>query len=418
MANQTLAEFTEKLFVADADHTFVWDTVGAISKRVSRNSWLNSGTLTSDAPVTISQTWGTLNATYTAVKVVANETAVANISSNLLELWSGNAATLKVRVDKQGSIFFPSGQSIGNLNTSFVCGGGNFYPAGTLGGTSTLGTASVPFFGIWVGTSSNAAFLTSDAPNTLALRNGAAVPQAFRVYNTFLGTTANEWFEIDWKTTAGLLKIGTTSGGTGVGRPIELNASGNYINFNIGTVVKFAVVSNRNLSYQSIEWNTDNTHDIGASGANRPRNVYVGTSIVVGASDGLTGSITVGIGASRGIIFGNRGQIGAVGDGVFGFIDFAGSSFSRLQLGPNSDAAPAIARDGAGIKFTGAAAGLTSWIKVPPVAVSALPAAATAGAGARAFVNDASAPVFGSAVTGGGAVLVPVYCTGSAWNVG
>ena len=55
---------------------------------------------------------------------------------------------------------------------------------------------------------------------------------------------------------------------------------------------------------------------------------------------------------------------------------------------------------------------------MPPVAVSALPAAATAGAGARAFVNDASAPTFGSAVTGGGTVLVPVYSTGSAWNVG
>jgi hypothetical protein len=55
---------------------------------------------------------------------------------------------------------------------------------------------------------------------------------------------------------------------------------------------------------------------------------------------------------------------------------------------------------------------------VPPVAVASLPAAATAGAGARAFVNDATSPVFGSAVTGGGAVAVPVYSTGSAWNVG
>jgi hypothetical protein len=33
-------------------------------------------------------------------------------------------------------------------------------------------------------------------------------------------------------------------------------------------------------------------------------------------------------------------------------------------------------------------------------------------------VNDALTPVFGSAVTGGGAVNVPVYSTGSAWNVG
>ena len=52
------------------------------------------------------------------------------------------------------------------------------------------------------------------------------------------------------------------------------------------------------------------------------------------------------------------------------------------------------------------------------VAVASLPAAATAGAGARMFVNNALAPTFGSAVTGGGAVTVPVYSTGSAWNVG
>jgi hypothetical protein len=89
-----------------------------------------------------------------------------------------------------------------------------------------------------------------------------------------------------------------------------------------------------------------------------------------------------------------------------------------MRFGGTTDSFPAIARDGAGIKFTGAAGGLTSHIKVPAVAVSALPLAATAGVGARAFVNDATAPVFGSAVTGGGAVAVPVYSTGSAWNVG
>ena len=224
MANQNLSQFTEKLFVADADHTFIWDSAASISKRVSRNSWLNSGTLASDAPVTISQTWSTTN-TYTAFKVVANETAVANISSNLLELWSGNAATLKVRVDKQGSIFFPSGQSIGNLNTSFVCGGGNFYPAGTLAGTSTLGTASVPFFAIWVGTSSNAAFLTSDAANTLALRNGANA-QTFNVYGTYTSGTSYERLTLSAPSAANAI-LGTNKGsGGGTARGLDLHTDG------------------------------------------------------------------------------------------------------------------------------------------------------------------------------------------------
>jgi hypothetical protein len=116
--------------------------------------------------------------------------------------------------------------------------------------------------------------------------------------------------------------------------------------------------------------------------------------------------------------FSTNTRLTSASDGVLRLTSSSESDFVRLQLGGTADTFPAIARDGAGIKFTGAAAGSTSWIKVPPVAVSALPLAATAGAGARAFVNDASAPVFGTAVTGGGAVLVPVYSDGSAWNVG
>lgn len=50
--------------------------------------------------------------------------------------------------------------------------------------------------------------------------------------------------------------------------------------------------------------------------------------------------------------------------------------------------------------------------------VAGLPAAATAGAGARAMVTDATVTTFASAVVGGGANTVPVYSTGAAWNIG
>ena len=50
--------------------------------------------------------------------------------------------------------------------------------------------------------------------------------------------------------------------------------------------------------------------------------------------------------------------------------------------------------------------------------VSTLPSAATSGTGARAFVTDALAPVFGSTVATGGAVAVPVYSDGTNWKVG
>ena len=50
--------------------------------------------------------------------------------------------------------------------------------------------------------------------------------------------------------------------------------------------------------------------------------------------------------------------------------------------------------------------------------VATLPSASTSGVGARAFVTDALAPVFGSAVAGSGAVAIPVYSDGTNWNVG
>lgn len=50
--------------------------------------------------------------------------------------------------------------------------------------------------------------------------------------------------------------------------------------------------------------------------------------------------------------------------------------------------------------------------------VGDLPAASAALAGFRMLVTDALAPAFNAAVAAGGAVTAPVYCTGTAWNVG
>lgn len=61
---------------------------------------------------------------------------------------------------------------------------------------------------------------------------------------------------------------------------------------------------------------------------------------------------------------------------------------------------------------------VTSYVKTTPVAVANLPAAATAGAGARAFVTDATSTTFNAALSGGGANSVPVFSDGSAWKVG
>jgi hypothetical protein len=60
----------------------------------------------------------------------------------------------------------------------------------------------------------------------------------------------------------------------------------------------------------------------------------------------------------------------------------------------------------------------TSYVKTATTVVGSLPAAATAGAGARHFVTDASATTFLSVVAGGGANKVPVVSDGTNWLIG
>lgn len=56
--------------------------------------------------------------------------------------------------------------------------------------------------------------------------------------------------------------------------------------------------------------------------------------------------------------------------------------------------------------------------RVPASTVASLPAASTAGVGARAFVTDANSATFRDVVVGGGSNSVPVHSDGTNWRVG
>jgi hypothetical protein len=60
----------------------------------------------------------------------------------------------------------------------------------------------------------------------------------------------------------------------------------------------------------------------------------------------------------------------------------------------------------------------SSYIATTSTTVAGLPSAATAGAGARAMVTDATATTFNSVVAGGGANIVPVFSDGTNWRIG
>jgi hypothetical protein len=60
----------------------------------------------------------------------------------------------------------------------------------------------------------------------------------------------------------------------------------------------------------------------------------------------------------------------------------------------------------------------TYYVRTYSVPVASLLSAATAGAGTRAFVSDATATTFASIVAGGGSNFVPVYSDGTNWRIG
>ena len=94
-----------------------------------------------------------------------------------------------------------------------------------------------------------------------------------------------------------------------------------------------------------------------------------------------------------------------------------GNSTVAVQV--NEDVA--LARDSAGVlKITDGSTG-TGYLKLIPTTVGALTAAATVGAGTKAFVTDSANTLsshHGQTVAGGGSNFVPVFSDGTNWIVG
>jgi len=190
------------------------------------------------------------------------------------------------------------------------------------------------------------------------------------------------------------------------------SAATNTVNFgggsatgNAATLINFYTAAGLTTPTGSIRWSidtnghflagADKTYDIGASGASRPRNVYVGTDVRAGNN----------VLAGQGWYLGWTGQtlITAPSDGVMTITNNAGTDFTRLQFGGTSSAFPAIGRNGAGIWLRLAdnsnhanleCGGISAYGEVRSSArlhayfTTAIPAGGTAGVGVR--VSDTS----------------------------
>jgi hypothetical protein len=107
--------------------------------------------------------------------------------------------------------------------------------------------------------------LLRDGANTLALRNSTNA-QTFNVYGTYTSGTSYERLTLSAPSAANAI-IGTNKGsGGGTARGLEFQTDG---------VSRWSISTAGHLLAAA-----DNTYDIGASGANRPRNLYIGSDFI------------------------------------------------------------------------------------------------------------------------------------------
>lgn len=109
--------------------------------------------------------------------------------------------------------------------------------------------------------------LFRDAADRLGQRRGTNA-QGFSVYNTFTDVNSYERSEFTWSTN--ILFVGTNFGGSGVARALNFMTAG-IGRWQVSATGHFLGV-------------TDNTYDIGASGANRPRNLFLSGNLNIGTT--------------------------------------------------------------------------------------------------------------------------------------
>lgn len=415
-------------FIAGLDNTYDIGASGATRPRtgyfgtsvVSPIHTLTQGTITADAPqLNGTVTWNNAGVTFTAWKLNVTSTASA-AASLLMDLQVGG--TTQIGVSKAGSQLFGAQSSNGGIaisttatsnsyvecigGTLFVVSSGNISNAINRSGVHGFRTTSagqLAFCSSATDTGTPDTILARDAANTLALRNSTNA-QTFNVYNTYTDASNYEVFNINWFSNE--LFLQTWKAGTGVGRRLRLGGSSDI------TVATGSSLTQR-WTFENAGHLTafvDNTYDIGASGANRPRTGYFGTSVVspkyLGtATDYLDyGVTTSGVWSFRygsGFTFQLDGTSGIFRWGV-------GSSFPALKRS-SATLQTRLADDSDYAQHAAA-----YWYTAKGYTVAGLPAGSV---GFVARVTDASAPAVGSTVSGGGAAAALVWYNGSNWVV-
>lgn len=248
---------------------------------------------------------------------------------------------------------------------------GTFFGKRSARGTNQNGTDTniAGGYGTGSGTSGAIGFYTAaagssgDAINTGSLRwqiapTGhflAGTDNAFDIGATAAGRPRNVFI-------AGNLTVGGTCTGCGGGGGggTTINTTDGVVPYRVNSTTfgdtPLSRTTSTSMTLAGHLLFTDNTYDIGASGATRPRSMFLGTNLTVGNNIVSTGTTTssefratgfyYGFGAAgaRGWLFGNA-------DGEITLLNSATTGFGRLLFGGATSSFPAIRRNGTALNF-------------------------------------------------------------------
>lgn len=182
-------------------------------------------------------------------------------------------------------------------------------------------------------------YVARDGAGVLAQRNGTS-EQEFRLYNSY--TDASNYTRLAIKAGSAATFLRSEADGTGAQTPIYLQGDSVWLRSG-GASNRWTVNSSGHFLAAD-----DNTYDIGASGASRPRNVYVAGTIESGGT--ITGT-TIYSGAGNSVVCRSAASAGVglrgTADGDLRVADWAGTDFGLLQFGGTTSGYPALKRSSA-----------------------------------------------------------------------
>lgn len=288
----------------------------------------------------LADTWNASGTTFTGIGLNVTDSA-SSAGSLLMDLRVGGVS--KFSVTKAGlaslsSLNFPrlsGGEYIALANEFYVGAGGGitvaknwpFIKWADISGTSISNTDLI---------------LTRDAANTLAQRNGVN-GQAFNLYNSYTDVS-NYSRLVMYADGSANYYIGTQKAGTGisaslfVGTGAGAGVAGNGSLTLAGATVQISTQFGNvfNISAAGVlSWNSDNTNDIGGSAGNRPRSVYVATSVTPGRGVTVAGLPTPSTGMIARVTDALAPTIGttvAGGGAAYALVNYNGTNWTVIGV--------------------------------------------------------------------------------------